>query len=165
MDRADNIRRLKEQAGKPKEKKVYRMPAKSAKRLKREAEEKELRGDNDTLKEQWFKARRKEMTGKCQFCGGKTEKHNHMTYKRSVAHLLPKRDNMFPSIMYNPNNWLELCFYGESCHTNFDNNMITWELLKDSTEWELIVKKFKTLYPFITEEEKKNIPILLLKEL
>ncbi len=127
--------------------------------------EKELRGENDTLMENWFKNRRKEMVGVCLFCGGKTEKDNGLTYKRSIAHLLPKRNTQFPSIAYNRDNWLELCFYGNSCHTNFDNGIITWELLKDSKEWDIIVKKFNKLYPFIDEFEKRNIPALLWQEL
>ncbi len=43
--------------------------------------------------------------------------------------------------------------------------MISWEFLRDSAEWELIVTKFKKIYPYILESEKKNIPELLLKEL
>lgn len=113
----------------------------------------------------WFEARRSEMTGKCLFCGGKTEKYNDETFKRSIAHLLPKRKKMFPSIATNPDNWLELCFYSNSCHTNFDNGMITWDFLKDSKEWEIIVTKFRKMYPNIAEIERKNIPEQLLKTL
>lgn len=119
----------------------------------------------DSEQELWFLARRGEMTGRCLFCGSKTEKHNDKTYKRSIAHLLAKRPTMFPSVATNKDNWLELCFYNNSCHTNFDNCMITLELLKDSFEWKLIVEKFKKVYPFIAEREKKNIPEILLKEL
>jgi hypothetical protein len=158
----EHIRAIKAAAGLPKPKKYKPIAKKSAKKLKQEAEEKKLRGDDDTLMEQWFKARRKELTGTCDFCGGKTEKHNNETYKRSIAHLLPKRSNMFPSVATHPANYLELCFYGNSCHTNFDNGIISWELLRDSKEWSLIVTKFKEIYPFINENEKKNIPESLL---
>lgn len=121
--------------------------------------------DDKVKKENWFKERRREMTGRCLFCGSKTEKYNDKTYKNSIAHLLAKRPTMFPSVATNKDNWLELCFYNNSCHANFDNCMITWEFLKDSLEWKVIVDKFKKIYPFIAEKEKKNIPELLLKEI
>jgi len=125
--------------------------------------QKELSGDEKL--DEWFEERRKEMKGRCIFCGSKTEKDNDETYRRSIAHLLPKRKSMFPSVATHPSNFLELCFYGNSCHTNFDNGIITWEFLHDSAEWKIIVEKFKKIYPFIPRSECKNIPELLLKEL
>lgn len=159
----NEIRALKQKALEPKPKKVYRIPKKSAKKLKQEAEEKELRSGEPTELDLWFAERRKELTGKCDFCGGKTEKHNNETFKFSIAHLLAKRDAMFPSVATHRANYLELCYYGNSCHTNFDNGMITWELLRDSKEWALIVGKFKEIYPSIAEAERKNIPEILLQ--
>lgn len=124
----------------------------------------EMKGEGKSDLDQWFEERRKEMTGKCCFCGGKTERDNDDTYKFSIAHLLPKRKNMFPSVACHGENWLELCHFGNSCHQNFDSGMITWEFIRDSKEWELIVAKFKKIYPFIPEMERRNIPELLLKE-
>lgn len=125
---------------------------------------KQLSGETKSDLDNWFEERRKEMTGVCLFCGGKTEKDNDDTYRCSVAHLLPKRKNMFPSVACHPENFLELCHFGNSCHQNFDNGIITWEFLRDSKEWEIIVGKFKKIYPFIPESEKRNIPELLIKE-
>lgn len=149
------------------EKKKYKLNKVSPKTAAKKAEQDKANSKEgkDNELDLWFDARRKEMTGKCVFCGGKTEKNNDVTYRNSVAHLLPKRQNMFPSVKTHPDNWLELCFYGNSCHTNFDNSIITWELLADSNEWALIVDKFKKVYPSIAQEEHKNIPELLLKEL
>lgn len=148
--------------GKPeKEKKVYYIPKVSEKKKKEMAAEKDGKGELD----EWFAARRKEMTGRCQLCGGKTEKTNDETFKRSIHHILEKRSTMFPSVAKHPDNWLEVCFYGNSCHQNIHNSTITWELLHDSAEWSIIVDKFKKIYPYIAENEKKNIPELLLKEL
>lgn len=157
-------RRQWKQFGKPKvEKPKYQLRKKSLKRLAEEAAEKEAGTDEGM--DRWFIERRKEMKGRCQFCNWKTEKANDETYRRSIAHLLPKRPNMFPSVATNPDNWLELCFYGESCHTNFDNNIISLELLHDSAEWKIISEKFKRIFPFIAEAERKNIHPLLLKEI
>lgn len=124
---------------------------------------KEIRGEDKSDLDNWFEERRKEMTGNCLFCQGKTEKDNDETFKNSIAHLLAKRKNQFPSVACHPDNWLELCFYGNSCHTNFDNGIITWEFLADSKEFEVIAEKFKKIYPFIPESEKRNLPEPLIK--
>ena len=159
-----NQRRQWKQFGKPKEEKpVYQLRKKSLKKLAEEAEDRE--SGTDEAMDKWFEARRKEMTGKCQFCGGKTEKSNDETYRRSIAHLLPKRPNQFPSVKTHPDNWLELCFWNPSCHTNFDSGMISMELLHDSAEWKIIADKFRKIYPHIVEAERKNIHPLLLKEI
>jgi hypothetical protein len=157
----EDIRRIKSQAGIPKPKKQYSIPKVSKKRISQN----KLLANNDDAQDLWFEQKRKEMKGRCVFCGGKTEKDNDEMYKFSIAHLLAKRPTMFPSVATHPDNFLELCFFGESCHTNFDNGIITWELLKDSQEWDIIVTKFKNVYPYIAENEKRNIPPLLLKEL
>lgn len=103
----------------------------------------------------WFEERRKEMKGKCQLCGGKTEKSNNETYRRSIHHLLDKRKGMFPSLATHQSNWIEVCFWGNSCHTNLHNGTITFELLKDSKEWVIIKPKLQLLLPLCNEEEKK----------
>jgi hypothetical protein len=102
----------------------------------------------------WFAERRKEMTGKCLFCGGKTEKNNDKYYKFSIAHIFPKKPSMFPSIATNQLNWIELCYFGNSCHSNFDNSILSFELLKDSKEWDVIVDKFNQLAPLLTDAER-----------
>lgn len=132
----------------------------SEKKKAMDAEEKKMRGGD---LENWFEERRKEMVGVCLFCGGKTEKMSEETFKHSIAHLLAKRKSMFPSVACHPDNWIELCFYGNSCHTNFDSGIITWEFLADSKEWEVIAEKFKRIYPHIPESERKNIPEQLQK--
>ena len=140
------------------------IPKKSQKKIREETEIKAYREKGLTPLDKWFEERRKEMTGKCVLCGGKTEKHNDATYKRSIHHLFDKRKNMFPSVALHPDNFLEVCFYGNSCHTNIHNGTITWELLKDSAEWSIIKEKFTRIYPYIAVEERKNIPAVLLKD-
>lgn len=159
----ENIRRIKEQALLPKPKKIYYIPKQSKKKAKQLKEQRE--NGTDAVLDAWFEEKRVEMTGKCCLCGGKTEKKNDETYRRSIHHLLDKRPIMFPSVSCHPDNWIEVCFYGNSCHTNLHNKTITWELLHDSAEWKIIVEKFKKIYPFIAENERRNIPQLLLNEL
>lgn len=165
MTRQEILEQL-QKARTPKEKKPYKgIAKKSAKKIAKEKEEKESFGD--TPLDNWFEQRREEMKGFCVLCGGKSEKNNDATYRHSIAHLFPKKENFggFPSIATHEENWMELCYYGNSCHTNFDNHIITWELLRDSAEWLMIVEKFKNIYPFIAQDERKNVPEILLNEL
>lgn len=131
---------------------------------KKKQQDKEAKGEKDELQE-WFEARRQEMTGKCIICGGKTEKHNDATFKNSIHHLFEKRSNMFPSVKTIPENWLEVCFFGNSCHTNIHGGLITWEILSDSKEWDLILPKILRVYPHIAPEEHKRIPEVLMEQI
>lgn len=109
--------------------------------------------------DRWFKDRQKEMTGKCANCGGKTEKDSKH-YKCSVAHLLPKA--YFKSVATHPDNWIELCFYGNSCHTNYDNKMLD---IIDLHCFDQVIQKFTRIYPHIAPEEKRRIPPILIEYL
>lgn len=148
----NEIRQLKEQAKLPKEKKRYKIPTKSAKKLKAEAEKKELRGGDDTLKEQWFKARRKELTGTCQCgCGKPSQKKDDMFFRGSCCHVFPKAT--FESVMYHPLNCVERAMFG-GCHHNMDNNGLDkWPLMAD---WDDIKERFHILAPLLTDEERKT---------
>ena len=120
--------------------------------------------DNRTLAknygelDRWFKERRKEMTGACQHCGGKSCRDNDQYYKFSIAHLLPK--SFFKSISTHPDNWIELCHFGKSCHTNLDNHMID---LMELNCFDTVIEKFVRMYPSIAPEEKRRIPQVLLQ--
>jgi len=59
--------------------------------------------------DEWFIERRKELSGKCWHCGGSTAKFDDFSFKSAIAHILPKRGNVFPSVMTHPDNWIELC--------------------------------------------------------
>lgn len=109
--------------------------------------------------DRFFKEMQKRMTGRCENCGGKTEaftKH----FKNSIAHILPKA--YFKSVATNENNWLELCFYSNSCHSQMDNKMID---LIDMNCFDQIVTRFVKMYPFISLEERRRIPRVLLEYL
>lgn len=157
MDRAENIRRLKEQAGLPKQKKVYKIPAKSKKKLAQEAEEKKGKKDPAAAKERWFHDRRKEMSGFCKNCGKPSHKNSHEYFRFSVAHILAKRKSMFPSVATHAENWIELC---QNCHQDLDNCMID---LTQLACWNEVVVKFQKIYPSIAPEERKRIPGILLQ--
>lgn len=163
----EEIRKLKEQAGLPKPKKAYQIPKKSKKKIKQEAEEKrvetqakELNPGKGAELTRWFEDRRKEMTGRCRHCGNISCKQNDEYYKFSIAHILPKR--IFHSVATHPLNWIELCFWENSCHTNFDNNTLD---LIDLNCFDLIIERFVAMYPSIDPKERKYIPEALLQYL
>jgi hypothetical protein len=140
------------------EAKKYSIPRQSLKLKQKVLDSKGLIDREKEEQEKWFNDTRVKMVGVCQFCGGKTEKNNDKTFKRSIAHLLPKRKNQFPSIATHEDNWLELCFFSNSCHTNFDNGIIEWDVLEEQPIWDVIKEKFTRIYPYIKETEKRNIP-------
>lgn len=111
----------------------------------------------DETLEQWFKDRHKELKGTCSNCGGRTQK-GEKNYKSSIAHILPKA--YFPSIAKHPSNFVELCFYGNSCHTNMDNKMLD---LIDMNCFDEIIERVSIMYPSIAQEERRRIPKILLE--
>lgn len=163
----DFIRQLKANAGVPKTKAPYKIPSKSAKRLKQEAEAKlatgNIKGMEEVIKgstelDRWFEERRTEMTGICKHCGGISCKGNDKYFKFSIAHILPKR--IFKSVATHPQNWIELCFWSPSCHTNFDNYTLDIIQLNCFDE---VIEKFVAMYPDIDKKERKYIPDALLQ--
>ena len=121
-------------------------------------DEKKLSVSNAAAMKRWFADRRAEMKGTCSHCGEKTLKHNDKMYHYCIAHILPKA--YFKSVATHPLNWIELCFYGNSCHTNFDNYMID---LIELNCWDEVVTKFVSMYPSIAPEERRRIPNVLLQ--
>lgn len=80
----------------------------------------------------------------CEECG-KPLKPNMLINPRSiVAHILPKRGNMFPSVATNPDNVFYAC---NDCHHSFDNK-----------GEEFIVKM--RIYPILKERVAKLIPVI-----
>jgi hypothetical protein len=134
--------------------------------LRKAAKLAEQNQSTDSKLDTWFEERRLEMTGKCQLCGGKTEAKNDETYRRSIHHLLDKRRGAYPSVCLHPRNFLELCFWGNSCHSNVTNGTISWELLRDSHEWGLVIlPKLRELAPLLTREEYARLPQIIVNDI
>lgn len=106
----------------------------------------------------WFNDRRKEMTGFCKHCGGTSCRDSDKYFKFSIAHILPK--SYFSSVATHPDNWVELCFWGNNCHGNLDNTILS---LSELNCWDEIVTKFQRIYPSIAKHEKRRIPEILLQ--
>jgi hypothetical protein len=149
----DQIRRLKIEAGVPRKKKTYVIPAKSEKRLKREREA----VVNDENLDGWFEARRKDLVGGCKHCGGKSCKEDDKYYRFSICHILPKA--YFPSVATHEDNFIELCFWDKNCHGNMDNKTLD---LIDMNCFDEIIEKFQRMYPYVAKEERRRIPQTLM---
>lgn len=129
---------------------------KSEKRKQEDLEKKQM--GTDVGLDKWFEERRKEMTGSCKHCGGKSCKDNDEFYKFSICHILPKA--YFPSVATHEYNFIELCFWNNNCHGNMDNKVLD---LIDMNCWDEIVTKFCIMYPMIAKEERRRIPEVLLQ--
>lgn len=160
----EELRRIRDDRNKPKEKKVYRLNKVSAKTLERKAKEaidvdqgKEMTSGGAELK-RWFEDRRKELTGVCAHCGGRSCKDSDQYWKFSIAHILPK--NLFKSVATHPLNYIELCFFNNSCHTNFDNKTLD---ITDLNCFDTVISRFVSMYPSIDKKERRYIPDVLLQ--
>jgi hypothetical protein len=157
----EHIRAIKAAAGLPREKKRYTIPKKSAKKLKKEAEERKQRDGEDTELQKWYKERQKQLTGKCLRCEAGYN-HRNLSYAiPAIAHVLPKRENMFPSIALHPENFIELgatC----GCHHWYDNQA-SWEEIALSSIWPIVLEKFRIMEPYIKERSK--LPEIFLQEI
>ena len=135
----------------------------SEKKKLEKAAEKERLGGDDTDLVKFYKNAMKRMTGYCIRCG---EKHDIKTYAyaiSSIAHVLAKNENKFPSVKYHPLNWIEL---GATCGChNWYDNFASWEEIALDKIWHTILQKFIMLEPNISLEEKKRLPEVLLQEI
>lgn len=163
MDRAENLRRIKEQAKLPKIKKTQPIAKKSAKKLAQEKAEKELNKINGDTKEQWYEDRMKESLPVCMNCGMEAnwllQPEYEKIWRACQAHILPKRQTQFPSVAQHPLNHLvlfpvwggHLC----GCHDEFDSS---WYQATTMKVWEIAVHRFKEFESAIAPKERYRIP-------
>ena len=108
----------------------------------------------------WFSDRAKELKGFCANCGGKTTKGNLKYERYSICHILEK--SKVKSVATHPLNFIELCYFGNSCHTNMDNKTLE---MQDMKCWKEIQFRFEKMYPSISKEEYQFIPDVLIQSL
>lgn len=128
----------------------------SAKKQKQIQESKEA----DQELEAWYDQQISKLTGKCQECGERINTKDRRFAKMSIAHVLPKRNNQFPSVATHPVNFIELCVTN-GCHPRYDKS---WEDAAKMKIWPIAVEKFKVMYPSIAANERKHIPEVLRQE-
>jgi hypothetical protein len=145
----------------PKSKEKKPIPQKSAKKLKEEHAEKKERGEEMTEEQKWFDDKVQRLQGRCIWCGQTYDRYNPKEAIAAVAHVLPKRESMFPSVALHPENWMELSSTC-SCHHKYDH-LMTWEEIALSPIWPIVVEKFQIMEPCI--KERHLIPEVLLQEI
>jgi hypothetical protein len=106
----------------------------------------------------WFAETRLKMTGICMHCGNPTCKYDDLYYKHCIAHILPKA--YIKSVRVHPWNWIELCFWENNCHANYDNNIL--EVAKMNC-YNIIIDRFTIIYPFVIHSERRRIPDVLIE--
>ena len=129
----------------------------SDKRAAEIKEQKVVVGEDETIKEKWFKRRRGEMVGTCQCgCGMPSSKYDDKNFRSSICHIFPQR--LFPSIQFHHLNWVERKFWAtkdtSACHSQMDNKSM--DLWVNFADWDDIKEKYHQLVEIITEEEKKQ---------
>jgi hypothetical protein len=145
---------IKQPAGKKEPQPIAKVSEKKKQQLK---EEKPTRD----LQLQWYHDKVNAMTGICMECGCRINKKDFEFAIMTVAHVLPKRKDQFPSVATHEENSLELCVTN-GCHGRYDNS---WEDAAQMKVWPLAVKKFLIIYPAIAAKERKHIPDVLMQEL
>jgi hypothetical protein len=140
----------------PKEKNRYEIPKFSKKKL----QEKIDNASVSIAKSEWFLDKISKMQGRCVNCGEPINKNNTAFAIMSVAHVLPKRKNKFPSVALNNINWVELCVT-KGCHDLYDRDWITASKMPFFSKAANIIKQ---LYPILTDEEKNRVPEFILSQ-
>lgn len=145
-----------------KEKTTGAKPKKPLKKVsdKKAAEMKESKkglGEDETIKERWFKRRRVEMVGVCQCgCGMPSSRNDDKNFRSSICHIFPQR--LFPSIQFHHLNWVERKFWAtqgtSACHSQMDNKSM--DLWPNFADWDDIKAKYHELVPLLTDEERKT---------
>ena len=155
----ENIRRIKEQAKLPKQKAVYRIPKKSAKKLAQEAEEKAARNGDDTELQKWYAKIMQSEMPRCWETDEPINIQDKFGWHGSVAHVLCKE--LFPSVQAHPMNYMILKMWGGT-HGQYDSS---WENAAKMKIWPYAVKIINMLYPLLTREEKAKLPDIVIQEI
>lgn len=131
-------------------KKTYTIPKKSKKKIEQENKEKELRGENDTDLQRWFKMQMKYMNV-CEETGMKLETKIYRYAIMSICHILPK--SKVKSVATHP---LNRVFLLPDLHAKFDSQ--SWEEREQWSCWPLIQERLIMMYPDLSEEDKRHFP-------
>lgn len=168
-DRADNIRMIKTLAAVPKERKIYRIPPFSKKKLDQMA--RDLENNSDAGQDKWFDYHMGINEPMCCNCGATADwlllPKYFILWRACQAHILPKRRSQFPSLATNTNNHIVLFpSWGGwlcGCHDQYDSS---WTQASSMIIWPGVVDVVKTLlYPVMPEREKSRLPELLLNQI
>lgn len=123
---------------------------KSAKRIKKEAEEKERLGGGDTMLVKWYKNQMKHMNV-CEETGMKLETKIYRYAIMSICHLLPKA--YCESVAVHPANRV---FLLPDLHFKWDSQ--SWEEREKWAVWPVVRERLIMLWPDLAPNERKYFP-------
>lgn len=123
----------------------------------------ELKAEKPQRDEQlaWYQQKVEHMDGICMECGEPINKDIFTFAIMTVAHVLPKRENQFPSVATHEENSLELCVTN-GCHDRYDRS---WEDAAQMKIWPLAVEKVVKMFPRISVSERMHLPDVLRQEI
>lgn len=149
----ENIRKIKEEARMPKEKKRYKIPIKSAKRIAKEKAEKEERNGEQTELQRWYQHIIKIESPICWETLQRFNGNDKSIFIGSIAHILPK--SLYPSVATHPRNYMILHMWN-GAHANYDRS---WGSASKMKIWSYALNIIlNELYPLLTPEEKRKLP-------
>ena len=124
---------------------------------KKKAEKKAAKPSKD-LQNDWFNEieEREFANGKCN-CWNCGDEILRPFARTAIAHILPKRKNMFPSVATQPMNYLILGA-GCGCHAEYDR---TWEDASKMQVWPKAVERFLIFQSAIASDEFTRLPDIL----
>lgn len=150
------IQELKNNKGKPKEKKIYRIPKVSEK--KKAILEEERKDNTDTELQMWFKYQMGRNKKVCQNCGVSLSHYDLKSWHGSQHHILEK--SLFPSVKCEMENNLVLGMW--CCHSQWHTS---WSNASKMPVFKLAKEKFNLFKDRISPDEKRKIPDVLLATL
>lgn len=123
---------------------------------------KELRGQRPErdLQREWFdEIEIKECKDGGTHCWNCGEFIPQPFIKAATAHVLPKRDNQFPSVATHPVNYMILGA-GCGCHNEYDRS---WKDASKMQVWKIAIERLGLMYYDITPIERKKVPDVFFK--
>lgn len=139
----------------PKTKKpIAKISDKKKKELK-EAKDKET-GETELVK--WFKGRMKYMGYSCKECGILVETNDYKHAIHHIAHILPKRDTMCPSVALHPLNFVTLCQHHHDLFDSYSYDDKGWAEREKWACWPLVRERLIMLYSDLAPDERRHFP-------
>jgi hypothetical protein len=135
----------------PAVKKQYQIPKVSKKKAKEMQDAKDENGDTELVR--WFRSRMRFMGSTCCECGMKVEHKIYQYAIMHIAHLLPKRSSMCPSVKYHPQNFITLCV---DHHHKYDN--VNWEEREKMACWPEIRNRLIAVWQELDKSERRHFP-------
>lgn len=116
------------------------------------------RYQEDKQQAAWFAMQISQMPKHCENCDEYLNQFAPWGAKSYVAHILAKRDNMFPSMACHPLNRVFLCI---QCHTNYDNWGDNAKVMA-MRAYPVILERFHQMYDDIPPSELTHLPAYLI---